>query len=100
MDILLYLIIITIGIIIGSRDLLKESIVRRLDKIQTFSLLLLLFIMGISIGMDKEVILSFGIIGGQALVLAVCSIIFSVLAVKTVSKYIIVLEEEKDQSDY
>lgn len=88
MDILLYLIIIILGIVIGNKNLLRASIVEKLDRIQSLSILLLLFIIGASIGMDREVILSFVSLGKQALVLAVSTIIFSVLAVKLISKYI------------
>lgn len=97
MDLLLYLIIISLGIFIGNKKLLKEPIMKKLDSIQTLSILLLLFIMGINIGMDREVIFSFATIGGQALVLATFSIIFSVLAVKMVSKYIDLNKTEKPE---
>lgn len=99
MDILLYLVIIVVGAFIGSKKLLKESVMNKLDKIQTIALLLLLFIMGISIGMDKEVINSFGTIGLQAMILAVFSVVFSVLGVKAISKKVLT-EEKREESDY
>lgn len=99
MDILLYLIILTIGIFIGSKNLLKESIIKSLDRIQAVSLLLLLFVIGISIGMDKNVIISFVTIGGQALVLAIFSIIFSILGVKSISKHVFMSKEKEEESD-
>lgn len=100
MDILLYLVILIIGAFIGSKNWLKDSIMKKLDHIQTFSLLLLLFIMGISIGMDRDVITSFASIGMQAVVLAVFSVIFSVLGVKIVSKHVFTLKEKREENDY
>lgn len=85
MDILIYLIILIIGGIIGSRRLLRPSVMNRLDFLQSAALLLLLFIMGVNIGLNPEIIASFGTIGLQALVLAAFSIVFSVLAVKLVA---------------
>ena len=100
MNILLYLIILALGAFIGNKKLLKDSIITKLDNIQTLALLLLLFIMGISIGMDKEVIASFATIGVQAVILALFSVGFSVLAVKIISKKVLALEEKREESDY
>lgn len=88
MDILLYLAIITIGGLIGYRRMLKPSMLNRLDFLQSGALLLLLFIMGVNIGLDETVIASFGSIGLQAVVLAAFSIVFSVAGVKLVSAHI------------
>ena len=98
MNILLYLVIIVLGAFIGSKNLLKDSVIKKLDHIQTVALLLLLFIMGISIGMDKEVINSFATIGMQAMILAVFSVAFSILGVKMVSKKVL-KEEKREKSD-
>lgn len=100
MDIILYLFIIVVSAYIGSKKLLSDSIMKKLDRIQTFSLLLLLFIMGISIGMDREVVNSFGSIGLKALVLALFSVGFSILGVKVISGKVINAKEEREESDY
>ncbi|SMP48966.1 DUF340 domain-containing protein [Anoxynatronum buryatiense] len=89
MDILLYLVIIVAGGFIGYRRMLKPSILNRLDFFQSGALLLLLFIMGVNIGLDETVIASFATIGLQAVVLAGFSIIFSVIGVKMVSAHIL-----------
>lgn len=99
MDILLYLIILTIGIFIGGKGLLKESVTRSLNQMQTLSILLLLFVIGVSIGMDKDVVASFAAIGGQALVLAIFSIIFSILGVRSVSRHIFISGKKEKESD-
>jgi len=100
MTILLYLLILILGAIIGNKKLLKDSVMKKLDHIQTFSLLLLLFIMGVSIGMDKDVITSFATIGMQAAILAVFSVVFSILGVKVISKKVLILEEKREENDY
>ena len=94
MNILLYLLIIIIGAIIGFKDIIKPNLIKHLGKVQNFSLLFLLLIMGIKIGLDKDTIKSFGLIGFQAVFLAVFSIIFSIAAVKLVSKLVM---KEKGQ---
>ncbi|MBU5677977.1 DUF340 domain-containing protein [Alkaliphilus sp. MSJ-5] len=99
MNIFLYLIILALGAYIGNKKLLKDSIMKKLDYIQSLSLLLLLFIMGVSIGMDKDVVTSFAAIGVQAIVLAVFSVAFSILGVKIISKKVLTLEEKREKSD-
>lgn len=86
MNILLYLVIIIIGAVIGAKDLIKPSQMKHLGLLQNFSLLFLLLIMGIKIGLDKDTISSFGLIGFQAALLAVLSILFSIAGVKLVSR--------------
>ncbi len=85
---LLYLAILLVGGFIGFKELANKKIISKLDHIQSGSLLFLLFIMGIRIGLDDKVISSFLKLGVQALVLSVFSIVFSVLLIKLVSKYI------------
>lgn len=95
MDILIYASIIALGGFIGYRRLLKPAVMNRLDTLQNISLLLLLFIMGVNIGLDESVIRSFGTIGYQAVVLAGCSIVCSVICVRLVSRLI---TKRKEQS--
>ncbi len=100
MNILLYLIIMLVGVFIGNKKILKNSIMKNLDSIQNFALMLLLFIMGISIGIDKEVVKSFGSIGMKAVVLSIFSVVFSVLGVKMVSAKVLKTEEKRKEYDY
>jgi uncharacterized membrane protein YbjE (DUF340 family) len=60
---------------------------KNLSKLQYASLLLLLFIMGINIGINDSIINEFGKLGFQAVVLSLSSIILSVAAVKLVTIY-------------
>ena len=86
--ILLYIFIILAGAMISSRGMLSEMVERNLSKLQYASLLLLLFIMGVNIGINDEIVGAFGRIGLQAIILALASIVLSVFAVKLVSSYL------------
>lgn len=77
----LYLMILFLGIFIGYKEISHKKLLEQLNHLQTAALVALLFIMGIRIGVDKEVINAFGTIGLQAFVLSGCAIIGSVAAV-------------------
>lgn len=89
MRIILYISIILLGAILSGKGKLKEGFITKLSHFQLASLLILLFIMGVSIGINDQVIASFYRLGYQALVFAVSTIAFSVLFVKLTSKYIL-----------
>lgn len=91
---LLYLSLLIIGGIIGSRDCISERFHSKLGTIQNVCLLFLLFIMGVRIGLDEDVISSFLSIGVKAFVLALFSIIFSVLLVRLVRNIVLGNKEE------
>lgn len=86
MRILLYIFIISIGIIIGYKDILTEKWMGSISKIQMLCLLFLLFVMGLNIGVNRNIVNIFMKLGYQALVLSIFSIIFSIIGVKLVSK--------------
>ncbi|MDF2892874.1 MAG: hypothetical protein K0R80_3241 [Clostridia bacterium] len=87
MRIILYIFIILAGVFISSKGKLNEMVEKNLSKLQYASLLLLLFIMGINIGINDSIINEFGKLGFQAVVLSLSSIILSVAAVKLVTIY-------------
>lgn len=78
---LLYLGVLIIGIIIGSKDLFGTKIYSKLDKGQTLSVLGLLFVMGLRIGLDKKIVASIGTIGIGAALVAIMTVGFSILFV-------------------
>lgn len=88
MRILLYIVIITIGAIVGYKELVSEKIFSKMSTIQYMCLLFLLFVMGIKIGINKNVLLSFHKLGLTAVVISFFSISFSILGVKLISKYV------------
>ncbi|MDF2532868.1 MAG: hypothetical protein K0Q65_2449 [Clostridia bacterium] len=87
MRIILYIFIILAGVFISSKGKLNEMVEKNLSKLQYASLLLLLFIMGINIGINDSIINEFGKLGFQAVVLSLSSIILSVAAVKLATIY-------------
>ncbi|MGE5631337.1 MAG: hypothetical protein ACM3TR_09610 [Caulobacteraceae bacterium] len=89
MRILLYIFIILIGALLGSSGKLSGAFIGKLSKLQFGSLLVLLFIMGVNIGVNDVVIKGFYRLGFQAVVLALFSIAFSVLFVRLVSGFIV-----------
>ena len=78
---LMYLGVILIGALIGAKGKINEKLSSRLGDIQTIFLLLLLFIMGIKIGMDDTVVSSFFSIGFSAFVISIFTVSFSILGV-------------------
>lgn len=94
---LLYLAIILLGGIVGYKEFVHKKIVGKMNLIQSLCLLSLLFIMGIKIGGDKEVISSFFKLGYQAVVLSVFSIALSVLFVIIIRK--LVFDGKKEEVD-
>jgi uncharacterized membrane protein YbjE (DUF340 family) len=85
--ILLYVFIILAGAFISSKGLLNKMVEKNLSKLQYASLLLLLFIMGVNIGINDQIITTFGKLGLQAIVLSLSSIVLSVAAVQLVAVY-------------
>lgn len=88
MRILLYIVIISLGALFGYKDLVSEKVFSKMSFIQYICLLFLLLVMGIKIGINKEVLLSFHKLGFSAVIISVFSVAFSVLGVKSVSKFI------------
>lgn len=85
MRIIFYILIILAGALISNKGLLNAMVEKNLSKLQYASLLLLLFIMGVNIGINDDIIGEFSRLGFQAIVLSLSSIILSVAAVKLVS---------------
>ncbi|MDK2918525.1 MAG: hypothetical protein PWQ37_1258 [Candidatus Petromonas sp.] len=88
MRILLYITIISLGAFLSYRGLSSEKVLEKLDRIQYLCLLFLLFVMGVKIGINSEIIKAFYKLGYSAVVISFFSIIFSILGVKIVSKFI------------
>ncbi len=93
MRILLYIGIISMGAMVGYKELVSEKVFSKMGTIQYMCLLFLLFVMGIKIGINENVLLSFHKLGFTAIVISFFAISFSILGVKLISKYII--EEKK-----
>lgn len=94
MTILLYIAVLLLGGFISARGFLKPGVEKQADRLLNGSLFVLIFMMGIKIGMDENVLNSFRTIGVQALVLAVSSVVFSIVGVRLVAKYVLRWEED------
>lgn len=94
MRIFLYIAIVFVGAWLGAGDMLSGGFIGKLSKLQFASLLLLLFIMGVNIGVNDVVINGIYRLGFQAIVLAAFSIAFSIFFVKLVSGFV-----QRDRKD-
>ncbi|KXS40075.1 MULTISPECIES: LysO family transporter [unclassified Candidatus Frackibacter] len=79
---LLIIISLSLGLIIGYFELIPDSLESSTDKLITVGLILLLFNMGAEIGLNDKVIANLDKLGLQALILAMGSILGSILIVK------------------
>lgn len=85
----LYLGILIVGGIIGYMDKISEKIESNLNIIQNISLLFLLFVMGITIGINEGVISNLFTIGIKAAIISFTSIIFSIMFVRLIGKFVL-----------
>lgn len=96
-DLVKYLGILFIGGLVGFNGLIRGKLSDNLDKVQSICLLFLLFVMGITIGLDEEVVSNLVSIGFKALVISIFTIVFSVIAVSLIKKFVHI-EGDKDES--
>lgn len=88
MRILLYIAIILAGAYLGAGGKMPANIMDKLSRLQFMSLLFMLFVMGINIGVNEDVVNGFYKLGFQAVVLAAFSIAFSILFVRLVAAFV------------
>ena len=88
-NILLYLILLIIGGLLSYKGLIHEKLIRKAGSIQLLFLYVLIFIMGLRIGLDRKIVDAIYDIGFKAAIYAVVTILFSLLAVYIASKHII-----------
>ncbi|MCF6465657.1 LysO family transporter [Clostridium sp. Cult2] len=91
---LIYLIILLAGAVLGYKDKIVVGLSNKLNLIQNISLFFLLFIMGIRIGLDEKVISSFFTIGFKAGIIAIITIVLTVVVIRILSRFIIKKEGE------
>lgn len=70
-----------LGILVGAVIQLKERQVSVLGKLQSAGVILLLFVMGLSIGLDRNLLSQLGTLGYKAFVYAGLTTAFSIAAV-------------------
>ena len=97
MRLILYLGILVLGGFVGYKDKISEKLEANLDTIQSICLLFLLFVMGITIGINEEVMTNLFSIGLKALIISIFTILFSIAFVYIIKRFI-VLGEERNES--
>lgn len=70
-----------LGVLVGAVIPLKERQVSLLGKLQSAGVILLLFIMGLSMGLDRKLLSQLSTLGYKALVFAVLTTVFSIALV-------------------
>lgn len=66
----------------------KRPVIRLMDKATTWVVYLLLFLLGISVGLNDDIVHNFGEIGLQAVVISLASTVGSVLVCRLISPLI------------
>lgn len=94
---ILYLGILVLGGFIGYKDKVSEKLQANLNTIQNICLLFLLFVMGITIGINNEVISNIFSIGFKAGIISIFTVSFSIIFVRLIRRFI-VLEGDKIES--
>jgi len=84
--ILLYFGLMAVGWLLSSKGFIHKKLMGKISIIQTIILFGLIFIMGIRVGMDEQVVSSIGQIGITAAVFAVLTSGFSILFVHIARK--------------
>lgn len=85
--------ILFVGAIFGYKDLINPKLDKNLARIQNICLLFLLFMMGITIGINDEIVKNIFGIGVKAFVIAIFTILFSIVFVRIISK--LLFKEDK-----
>jgi uncharacterized membrane protein YbjE (DUF340 family) len=82
------LIVLTAGIILGFLMRKHERMIRTADRIMNWTIYLLLFLLGISVGVNETIISNIHTIGVRALVLTAGAIVGSVIVSYIVSRFL------------
>ena len=90
----IYLALVAAGAFLGSRPVLRSRPLPWLGRFQTAALLLLIVTLGAELGANEEITASLGVIGLNAFVITVTSMVGSMLAVHALRRYILKLDKQ------
>lgn len=90
----IYLALVALGAFLGSRPALRSRPLPWLGRFQTAALLLLIVTLGAELGANEEITASLGVIGLNAFVITVTSMVGSMLAVHALRRYILKLDKQ------
>lgn len=91
---LMYIGLLTMGIVVGAKVSFPKKFNKLIGWLQLGSVLLLLFVMGLRIGINERVLESFGSIGLRATGLSIGAIAGSVLLLLILKKKIVTWDKE------
>lgn len=77
----LFYLSLCLGIIIGVTNLIPAKILKHNDLLMMVCVFILLFVMGLSIGLKKDIIKNFGYIGIKGVLYSIICVIFSIIVV-------------------
>lgn len=84
--VLFYFGILALGWFLSSKGKVRENLMKKISAIQSIILFGLIFIMGIRIGMDQQILSSIGQIGIMAAVFALTTSLLSIFLVNILRK--------------
>lgn len=84
--ILLYISLMAAGWMLSSKGFIHNKIIEKISHLQTSMLFVLIFVMGISVGMNEQIISSIGKIGLTSAVYALFTTGFSIIFVYAARK--------------
>lgn len=84
--IILYIVIMLVGVVLARKKIIPERLKSKISQLQTGALMFLLGVLGYKLGSDNNLFASIHLLGFQALVIAVFTIIFSIIFVFLVYK--------------
>lgn len=89
----MYIVVIfmVLGLLLGYFTDLKKYL-KLIDKAYVFTVILLLFLMGVSIGNNKDLFSQFNVIGVEAILIAIFSIIGSVVFAYVINKKVLKIQ--------
>lgn len=92
LNLVIYIALVAIGALLGSRRLWGEQTAYWLGKLQFVSLMILIITLGIKLGADDQVIASLGQIGFAALLITVFAMAGSIIAVTVLRRFVLKLD--------
>lgn len=98
LSLLLYIGMLALGVLIGSRKSVRRKDLPWLGRVQFIALVALIFVLGVEIGADDKVISSLGEIGLSALVITVFALVGSILCVSLVRRLLKLDREGRTQA--
>lgn len=94
-SVVLYLVLLIAGGLLSYNGLIHIKMLKRVGSLQMLFLYILIFVMGIRLGMDKDVLKAIGTIGFKATVFTIGTLATGVAAVYVVNRFLIKGQEGK-----